>query len=131
MKYQNVYDLLVEIAYAGKTISIDEISSQLCPELQSPQNRAEVNRVMVDIACTENAAGRPLLSAVVILPEIGYPAMPFFLLARELGVNRCSDERSFFGHELKRVHDFWKMHIPASMTTHLMTVFGREVRIIA
>lgn len=105
--FHEVYEWLVRTAQAERVITITEITGQLGLHGKNEPYR-ELDGVLTDISCSENAQGHPLLSAVVVLPGIGYPGMGFFLLARELGVNTCCDERSFFYHELKRVHEFWR-----------------------
>jgi hypothetical protein len=70
-----------------------------------------ISRSLDEISCSENAKGRPLLSAVAVLPEIGYPGKGFFLLARELGQNPYCDDRSFYSYELKRVHEYWRSRV--------------------
>ncbi len=111
---QFVYNRLIEVARSRRVIPLCDVACLLGLSIDCPRGRAEMSRVLDDIACQENAAGRPLLSAVVVQPEIGYPGMGFFLLARELGVNTSCDERSFFYHELKRVHDYWEDHFTPS-----------------
>lgn len=100
-------DYLVAAAHAEKTVTYREIAQFLRLNSEDPDDRMLMSRSLDDISCNENAKGRPLLSAIVVLPEIGYPGKGFFLLARELGLNLYCDERSFYSHELKRVHDFW------------------------
>ncbi len=112
LNYQHVYNRLIEVACAGTIISIDEIADYYCPEMQFPHNRNQINQALKAITYTEYSAGRPLLPAVVVLPEIGYPPMGFFLLARELGIILYHDERSFFEYELKRIHTYWAAQNP-------------------
>lgn len=100
-------EYLVLAAHAGKTVTYSEIAQLLRLSSDDPEDRMLISRNLDEISCSENARGRPLLSAVVVLPEIGYPAKGFFLLARELGLNLYCDERSFYSHELQRVHDYW------------------------
>ncbi len=107
-----LYNRLIEVAQAGRTISRDEAAGLLGLDPATPADHHELTRILCDVSLQENAAGRPLLSAVVVLPEIGYPHNAFFLLARELGLNQFSDDRSFYYHELKRVHAYWKEHRP-------------------
>ena len=107
-----LYNRLVDVARAGKTIGRDEVACLLGLDLAAPPDRQALVRILNDIAFLENAAGRPLLSAVVVLPEIGYPGKAFFLLARELGLNTFGDDRSFYYYELKRVHEYWKESRP-------------------
>jgi hypothetical protein len=103
----SVYDCLVQTAQAGKTIPYQEIGQLMGLNAETPCDRMVIGRALDEISCNENAQGRPLLSAVVVLAEIGYPGKGFFLLARELGLNTYCDDRSYFAHELKRVHDYW------------------------
>ncbi len=107
-----VYDRLIEVACAGRTISLYEIADLLKLDASKSQDRRKVSYMLNQISYRENSAGRPLLSAVVVLPEIGYPEKGFFLLARELGFNRFGDERSYYLYELKRVHEYWAIHVP-------------------
>ncbi|HEX9012319.1 MAG TPA: hypothetical protein VF813_02340 [Anaerolineaceae bacterium] len=105
---KDLYDRLVETAQAGKTLTYSEVARLLSLDASDPYEKMILSRVLDEISCNENAQGRPLLSAVVVMAEIGYPAKGFFLLARELGLNTYCDDRSFFSHELKRVHDYWR-----------------------
>jgi hypothetical protein len=104
-----VYEHLVETAKGGKTISYHAVGQVIGLCADDPCERMIIGRVLDEISCSENAQGRPMLSAVVVLPEIGYPGKGFFLLARELGLNTYCDDRSFYAHELKRVHEYWKL----------------------
>jgi hypothetical protein len=67
----------------------------------------ELAPVLDEINRAENAEGRPLLAAVVIIKETGLPGAGFFAYARELGLHTGSDDRAFWESELQRVHDFW------------------------
>jgi hypothetical protein len=107
-----LYDRLIESARTGRTISYFEVGAILGLDPTKPSGRVEIGRILAEIACRENADGRPLLSAVVVLPEIGYPGKGFFLLARELGVNNSYDDRSFYYYELKRVYEYWSKKAP-------------------
>ncbi len=107
-----LYTRLIEVAQSGRTIGRDEVACLLGLDLATAEGRQALGRALDDLAFKENAAGRPLLSAVVVQPEIGYPAKGFFLIARELGLNNSGDDRSFYFFELKRVHSYWKQHQP-------------------
>ena len=112
MNDHRVYDRLIEVACAGRTVSLYEIAEFLGMDASKILDRRKISHLLNQISYRENSAGRPLLSAVVVLPEIGYPEKGFFLLARELGFNRFGDERSYYLYELKRVHEYWSLHIP-------------------
>jgi hypothetical protein len=107
-----IYNRLVEVACAGKTIGRDAVAGLLGLNLEAAGDRQDLVRILDNLAYRENAEGRPLISAVVILPEIGYPDRAFFMLARELGFNTFGDDRSYYYYELKRVHTYWKNHAP-------------------
>jgi hypothetical protein len=68
---------------------------------------AELETVLDAINRAENAEGRPLLTAVVVIKETGMPGSGFFAYARELGLHTGSDDRAFWESELQRVHDYW------------------------
>jgi hypothetical protein len=121
-----VYDRLVQVAQAGKTIAYQEIAQVMGLNAEDPYDRLSIARTLDGISCSENAQGRPLLSAVVVLPEIGYPGKGFFLLARELGLNTYCDDRSYFAHELKRVHEYWKESLPEFSTSVYLAVGARS-----
>ncbi len=128
-RLEHLYNRLIEVAHAGKTVTIDEVARIFCPETPFPDNRIEVTRELCEISCQENGQGRPMLSAVVVLSEIPYPNREFFLLARELGLNMYNDERSFYGYELGRVHHYWKDKIPVRQTAYFHLHQDREVNV--
>ena len=122
LDFKPVYNRLIEVAQMRRTTSYTDVAALLHLDAEIPGDRMEIGRILDEISCNENAQGRPLISAVVVLPEIGYPGKGFFLLARELGLNLYCDERSFFAYELKRVHDYWssqpiKIHTPVYVGT--------------
>jgi hypothetical protein len=124
--HQDLFNWLVKTAQAQKVTTYLEIAGRFGWQADIPQYQ-KLGGILSEISCSENAKGRPLLSAVAVLPEIGYPSKGFFLLARELGVSTCCDERSFFYHELKRVHAFWKQVISNEQAPELTRVFFRPV----
>jgi hypothetical protein len=68
---------------------------------------AALEPVLAAIDRAEDAAGRPLLSAVVVLRESGLPRASFFTAARAFGLHPGSDDRTLWERELRRVHDYW------------------------
>ena len=124
-----VYDRLTAIACARKVISYYALANEYGLDYHSTEHREALSHILSEISLRENAEGRPLLSAVAVYPEIGYPGREFFLLARELGFNNFDDDRSYYYHELKRVHNFWQMNIPATQTFPYMIIGDHEVRI--
>jgi hypothetical protein len=108
MDYQQLYDRLVEIACAGKVLSIYSLAEEFRLDTHCPDQLKQLETVLNDVSLKEYLIGHPLLSAVVVYPEIGYPGQGFFLMARELLYNGFGDVRSYYDFELKRVHSFWR-----------------------
>ncbi len=105
--YSSVYDLLVNVAKAGKTTTYAEIGQLMGLDGNDCRDQDEIDRVLGDIACQEIAEGRPLLPAVALLTGTGYPKYSLFTLARELETCTYYDSRTFYASELKRVHEYW------------------------
>jgi len=109
-KVNSLYDRLMEVARAGKTITYGEIAPMLNLNMESQADRTEIGRILGEISTREHNEGRPMLSAVVVRKETQYPGEGFFNLARELGLHHGNDDLAFFVEELKRVHAYWKTH---------------------
>jgi hypothetical protein len=124
---QLVFTQLVEIACIRDTISYYELAALFGLDFHKAADRVELSNVLNEISIQEDSLGRPLLSAVVVHPETGYPSQGFFLLARELTYNHFDDERSYYYRELKRVHDFWESNIPAALTFPFILVGDRQL----
>lgn len=105
--YQRLYKRLKDVARAGQTMTYAEAAQLLGLNSQDPCSVEEIDHLLGDIACQESAEGRPLLSAVVLHPDFGYPGKAFFQVARTVDANNCHDDRSYFSYELKKVHDYW------------------------
>jgi len=106
--HRDIYECLKEVARASQTITYGEIAPMANLNMESQADRNEIGRILGAISEREHAEGRPLLSAVVVLSEIGYPGKGFFTLAQELGVHDGSDDLAFFVQELRRVHEYWQ-----------------------
>jgi hypothetical protein len=119
--HTTVYRKLIEVARNGKTTTYEAVADMLGLNVDDPEDRNEIGRILSEISCQENAEGRPMLSAVVIIPEVGYPGKGFFLLARDMGAMSSSlDDRSFFAVELKRVHQYWMSEVVELHTAKLL-----------
>lgn len=104
---RGIYERLKEVARAGETITYSEIAPMADLDMSSQADRTEIGRILGAISTREHEDGRPLLSAVVVLSNIGYPGKGFFTLAQELGIYDGSDDLAFFVQELARVHEYW------------------------
>ena len=72
-----------------------------------PDVTGDLSAVLAAIDQAEDAAGRPLLSAVVVAGPTGLPGAGFFAYARRCGLHAGSDDQSLWQRELQRVHDYW------------------------
>jgi hypothetical protein len=69
----------------------------------------ELGPVLAAVNRAEEAAGRPLLAAVVV-GVTGLPGAGFFAYARELGLHTGNDDHALWQGELRRVHAYWARH---------------------
>lgn len=72
-----------------------------------PEDRTRLAALLREISTHEHRAGRPLLSALVVLQGRQRPGRGFFNLARELGVMGDTNHADFVAHELDRVYACW------------------------
>jgi hypothetical protein len=105
-----LYDRLHEIAPQGGTVYYSEVAPLIGIDTGDPYFGARVGRVLDEMNHAERAAGRPLLSAVVIAKETGKPGEGFFTCARELKRYAGRDDLAYWVQELRRVHDYWSAH---------------------
>lgn len=111
----NIRDRLLAVAGAKVTIGYKELTDWLGIDPQLRPWRAELLYHALDtINRNEHNAGRPLLSAVVIVRESGMPGDGFFRLAKDLTQFNpaTSSERDFWEQELRRLYDYWAPPTP-------------------
>ena len=99
----HAWEILVARAREGRTITYGEMATAM---LLSPQS-AQFTDTLNELSRSENAAGRGLLSVLVIRQREGTPGIGFFRLARELG-HQFDDEEQFFREEVERVTAHWQ-----------------------
>ena len=104
---QAVYERLRGVARAQGTASYTEIAQLAGIDTDNPHFGALVGRLLDDVNRAEQAAGRPLLSAVVIGKDSNLPGAGFFECARDLRLYSGNDDLAYWMQELKRVHDYW------------------------
>ena len=102
-----LYDRLHQTARQRGTAFYSEIAPLLAIYTGDPYFGARVGRVLDDVNRAEHAAGRPLLSAVVIAKDTGMPGEGFFTCARNLKRYAGRDDLAYWVEELRRVHDYW------------------------
>lgn len=109
--HQQIYERLKEVARNGDLTTYGEIAPLANLNMETPDDRGKIAHILGDISTYEHEAGRPMLSAIVVLAGIGYPGDGFYTLARQLGVHHGKKEfedLDFFVQEVKKVHAFWK-----------------------
>jgi hypothetical protein len=67
---QQIYKRLGEVAANRKLITYGEVAALANLNMGSSDDRNKLNQILVDISKHEHKQGRPLLSAVVILPVL-------------------------------------------------------------
>ena len=105
-----LYDRLHETARQSGTVYYSEIAPLLGIDTGDPYFGARIGRILDEVNHAEHAAGRPLLSAVVIAKETGIPGEGFFTCTRNLRRYTGRDDLAYWVEELRSVHDYWSGH---------------------
>jgi hypothetical protein len=100
--------ILIDVARKSETISYAKLASRLTV-YPLPLNDTRLFIVLDEISKEEVAAGRGMLSVVVVRKSLAQPSAGFFQLAKSLGrdLSHLYDPetcRRFFAEELSRVH---------------------------
>ena len=103
-----IYERLTTIARSGSTTTYGAIAPMANLNMGNTSDRAKIGRILEEISKTEDKAGRPMLSAVVVRAGDGYPGSGFFDLAKRLGKYQGGDDLQFYVEELARVHSYWR-----------------------
>ena len=105
---QAVYDRLVQAASARATVFYGELADLIGTPESHPAFGSTVGETLGEINRSEVAAGRPMLSAIVVSPDDHLPRKGLFNLGQELGVALPDeDEVSFAVRQIRAVHDQW------------------------
>ena len=108
MEHQAVYDRLIQAARAREFVHYGELGKMLGLDMDNPHFATLVGKVLDRINEDESAAGRPMISAIVVSKETMLPGSGFFNLGQELRqVLPGEDEMGFAIRQMKRVHDYW------------------------
>jgi hypothetical protein len=112
---KDVYKKLVEIAQRETTVPYAEVAEWVNLDMSRPDDRQRMAELLDEISSSEHAAGRPLLSAIVVHgiggEAAGMPGGGFFVLAKRLKLqSQREDKVTFFAKELRRVHKYWNAH---------------------
>lgn len=115
MEHQAVYDRLVEAARARGFVHYAELAKMLGIDMDNPHFGAQVGKVLGRISEDEVAAGRPMLSAIVVSKDTMLPGRGFFNLGEELRQTQPGeDEIGFAIRQIKRAHEYWSREAVSS-----------------
>jgi len=98
-------NILIEIAKKQDTISYSELVKRV-QIISLEASSYPLADMLGEISTAEDAAGRGMLSVVVVRKENHRPGKGFFELAKTLGRD-VSDKDKFWVNEVKRVYSSW------------------------
>ena len=101
---------LMEEARRGSPIFYSDLTKHISSIGFGPHDYA-FHHLLGEISVEEDAAGRGMLSALVVHKEDGMPGQGFFDLARQLGRD-IGDRVQCWVQETKRVVDYWAVQLP-------------------
>lgn len=76
-------------------------------DMEHPEDRDEISRLLDEVSEYEAQQGHPLLSAVVIHAGDNIPGNGFFEMAQRSGRFQGGDRLEFWLSELRAVHAHW------------------------
>jgi hypothetical protein len=98
------------VARSGEWTTEQAIAPLAGVDPAHPDIAGELGAVLEAIDRGEDAAWRPMLSAVVVARSTGLPGAGFFAHARRYGIHAGSDDQTLWRRELRQVHDYWRRH---------------------
>ena len=108
MEHQAVYDRLVRAARAQEFVHYGELAKMLGIDMDNPHFGAQVGKVLGRISEDEVAAGKPMISAIVVSRDDMLPGKGFYNLGKQLHqVQPDEEEIAFAIRQIRRVHDYW------------------------
>ena len=109
MEKHAVYERLVQAARAGEFVHYSELAKMLNIDMDNPYFGAQVGKVLGQISEDEIAAGRPMISAIVVSKDTMLPGHGFFNLGQELHqIDPGEDEIGFAVRQMRKVHEYWR-----------------------
>lgn len=102
---------LCEIAKNGETIYYSQIAPSFGLDMKILADREKFGAMLDAVNKREHEAGRPLLSAVVVLKGAEMPSWGFFKVAEDLGLLRgrttAAQNRKYWEDEITAVYKYW------------------------
>lgn len=110
MNYR-VREYLINLAAKRQIIHYQELSDvcKLGLDMQSPNDRAEIGKILGEVSTYEHEAGRPMISAIVVTKRSHYEGDGFFKLAEQLGLGpwKTLRDSDFDIREINKCFQFW------------------------
>jgi hypothetical protein len=103
---QEIREILVATARAENVITYQELTTRLTTGRLEPDSVA-LAQLLGEISAAEDAAGRGLLTVVVVRKGSGRPGRGFFAMAQQHGRDTADPER-FLVAETQRVYCAWR-----------------------
>ena len=108
-----VRDRLISAARRGHKVHYADIAKAIGREIKGPHWAVPIGRVLAPISEDEVAAGRPMLSAIVVSKDSSLPGEGFFKLGQQLGVvEPGEDVQSFAERQIRLVYEYWGGTVP-------------------
>ena len=101
------YEKLKDVARQRDLIGYRELAPFADVDPNSEFAGPLVGWVLDQINRQEHAAGRPLMSAIVVSKDTMRPGRGFYTCAKDLGAYSGGDDEGYWVGELRRVYDFW------------------------
>ena len=98
---------LIGVARRGELTTYRQLAATFGLDLSTPVDRDRLAGALREVSVAEHGAGRPLLSAVVVLAERKRPGAGFFDCARTVGALMNETDEDFYAAELSRVYRQW------------------------
>jgi len=110
---KKVYNKLIEIARAKKTITYSELSEEcgLFLDFDNINDRNKISSILGEISKYEVKKGGPMLSSLVVLKNSHpqKPAFGFYTYADELEVRKKGEsDQQLFWRQLKECYKHWE-----------------------
>lgn len=102
---------LIEVASRpGENLTTySELARRLGLDLADDAQRHAIGVLLGSVSRTEVAAGRPMLSSIVVQYEGGTPGAGFFTLGRELDVVRDGEDADLFAfRQMRATWNYWQ-----------------------
>ena len=109
---QILYDELVRLARAGRLSTYSDVSPLVGLSMDEEEDRAEIARLLGEIAIYEHNEGRPMLTALIVhRGNDNNPGEGFFSIAQEFGLFDGSRNQisrlTFWANQVTQVHNHW------------------------